>query len=125
MRRVRITAAMNNPDCLFCKIVQRKLPATLRFEDDEMMAFDDIHPKAPVHVLLIPKDHLTSLNAVDDDPAVVGRLILRLRVLAKDLGVSETGYRIVVNTGQGGGQLIDHLHLHLLGGGKLQLGNFI
>lgn len=116
---------MNNSDCLFCRIASHELPATIRFEDEAMIAFDDIHPKAPVHVLLVPKFHVASMNDVSEDPKMVGALLLCLKKLAREFGLAEAGYRIVINTGRGGGQVIDHLHLHLLGGGKPGLGNFI
>jgi histidine triad (HIT) family protein len=105
---------------LFTRIVNREIPAKIVYEDDEVLAFEDISPKAPTHVLVIPKKEITSLDALtDEDAAVMGRLMLAIRRVARDLGVAESGYRVVANTGADGGQSVDHLHFHLLAGRPL------
>lgn len=104
--------------CLFCRIVRREIPAKVIHEDEHTLAFRDIDPRAPTHVLVIPKVHVTSLNEVDD-PALVGRLMLAAKQIAAAEGIAEEGYRTVVNTGTNGGQTVTHLHLHLLGGRRL------
>jgi histidine triad (HIT) family protein len=104
--------------CLFCRIIRKEIPATIVWEDSHSLAFRDIDPKAPTHVLVIPKVHVASLNEATD-PAMLGRLMLAAREIAAEEGVSESGYRVVLNTGAGAGQTVFHLHLHLLGGRKL------
>lgn len=103
-------------DCIFCKIVSGVLPAEVVYEDDLCLAFKDIHPKAKVHVLLIPKVHIASLmESTDKDKDLLGHLFVVAPRIAKSLGL-EKGFRTVVNTGQLGGQEVYHLHLHILGG---------
>ena len=104
--------------CLFCRIVRREIPAKVIHEDEHTLAFRDIDPRAPTHVLVIPKVHVASLNEVDD-PALVGRLMLAAKQIAQAEGIGETGYRTVLNTGSNGGQTVFHLHVHLLGGRRL------
>ncbi len=107
-------------DCLFCKIVERKIPSTIVYEDDRVLAFEDINPEAPTHVLLIPKRHIATLNDLGtEDDQIVGELIRRAAAIAKTRGFSETGYRTVFNTNRGAGQTVFHIHLHLLGGRPL------
>ncbi|MHB1543680.1 MAG: histidine triad nucleotide-binding protein [Gammaproteobacteria bacterium] len=104
-------------ECIFCRIASHALPAKIVEEDDEFMAFHDAHPVAPVHILVIPKHHVDSLaqwSAID--PARAGRMLIKVRDLAANLGVAESGYRLVVNTGHEGGQTVSHLHVHLLAG---------
>jgi histidine triad (HIT) family protein len=104
-------------DCLFCKIVDRSLPAEIVAETDDALAFRDIDPKAPVHVLVIPKRHVASLAAADDeDRALLGAVLLLARDVAHAEGVAESGFRVVTNTGEDGGQSVAHLHAHVLGG---------
>ncbi len=111
---------MSPSDCLFCKIANGDIPATLVHEDDRIVAFRDIHPQAPVHILLIPREHVASLDAVDaDHEALLGRLFLVARDLARSEGMAEDGYRTVLNVGADGGQTVHHLHVHLLGGRSL------
>ncbi len=106
-------------DCLFCKIVAGEIPADIVFEDEQVVAFKDIYPKAAVHLLLIPRQHIVSLSELEPaHDALIAHMIRLLPKLAKDQGLDD-GYRTVVNTGPGGGQEIFHLHLHLLGGGRL------
>jgi histidine triad (HIT) family protein len=104
--------------CLFCRIVRREIPAKVIHEDEHTLAFRDIDPKAPTHVLVIPKVHVASLNEIDD-PAFVGRLMLAAKQIAEAEGIAEAGYRTVVNTGSNGGQTVFHIHLHLLGGRRM------
>ncbi|GDX88430.1 MAG: histidine triad nucleotide-binding protein [Nitrospiraceae bacterium] len=107
-------------DCLFCKIVARTIPAPLVYEDDLVVAFDDINPQAPIHALVIPRKHVVSLAALQDsDAELLGRLLLVGSKIAKLKGIAESGYRVVVNTGSHGGQSVFHLHLHVLGGRHL------
>lgn len=107
-------------DCLFCKIAQGKIPAQVVYEDQDIMVFKDIAPQAPIHLLIIPKTHLDTINDVDDEHAVLlGRLILTARQMAKETGCSETGYRLLFNVNKHGGQAVYHIHLHLLGGRQL------
>jgi histidine triad (HIT) family protein len=104
--------------CLFCRIVRREIPAKVIHEDEHTLAFRDIDPKAPTHVLVIPKEHVASLNDTDD-AAMIGRLLLTAKKMAADEGIGEVGYRVVVNCGANAGQTVSHLHLHLLGGRRL------
>jgi histidine triad (HIT) family protein len=104
--------------CLFCRIIRKEIPATIVWEDAHALAFRDIDPKAPTHVLVVPKVHVASLNEATD-PVMLGRLLLAAREIAAEEGIAESGYRVVVNTGAGAGQTVFHLHLHLLGGRKL------
>ncbi|SPE28864.1 Uncharacterized HIT-like protein aq_141 [Candidatus Sulfotelmatomonas gaucii] len=103
-------------NCTFCKIIEGKIPSTSVFQDELGFAFADINPKAPVHVLVVPREHIGSLAAADkDNRALLGHLLWAAAEIARKKGLAN-GYRIVVNTGQDGGQTMDHLHLHLLGG---------
>ena len=114
------TGLSANAACIFCRIAAEELPADRVFEDSGCIAFRDIAPKAPVHVLVIPRQHFSSLDAVPAEGAsAVGHLVLVARDLARRLGLTD-GYRLVVNTGPAGGQTVDHLHVHLLGGRDLQ-----
>lgn len=104
--------------CLFCRIVRREIPATIIWEDEHSLAFRDIDPKAPTHVLVIPKAHVASLNEATD-AATIGRLSLAAAQIARAEGIADSGYRTVINTGAGAGQTVFHVHLHLIGGRKL------
>jgi histidine triad (HIT) family protein len=107
-------------DCLFCKIAAGEIPCNKVYEDEGFLAFHDINPKAPVHVLVIPKRHLASLNDADDqDIGLLGQLMDCTRRVARELGVDDPGYRVVINVGEGGGQEVFHIHVHILGGKKL------
>ena len=107
-------------DDLFLKIIEREIPADIVFEDDEILAFRDINAQAPVHVLVIPKRHIPTINDLDDgDAALVGRLVLAARKIAAEEGLSEDGYRLVFNCNEKGGQSVFHIHLHLLGGRQM------
>ena len=102
-------------DCLFCRIVRKEIPAQIVAESDECLAFRDISPQAPTHLLVIPKEHVDSLAQVTD-PMVAGRLIAMAAEIARTPSMAEAGYRVVINTGDDGGQTVHHLHAHLLAG---------
>jgi histidine triad (HIT) family protein len=104
-------------DCLFCRIVARQSPADITYEDDEVLAFKDIYPKAPVHHLIVPKRHIASLlEATETDAAVLGRCLLVARRLAETTGYAEKGFRLGINTGPEGGQVVYHVHVHFTAG---------
>lgn len=104
-------------DCLFCKIVNREIPASIVYEDDRVLAFRDINPQAPTHLLVVPKQHIDSLNDLTSEhDAIVGELVRRAAAIAKTLGISAGGFRTVFNTNRDAGQTVFHIHLHLLGG---------
>lgn len=102
-------------DCLFCRIIRGEIPAKIVAETPESVAFRDIDPQAPLHVLIVPREHVRSLNEARD-PAMIGRLALLAAEIAKKEGVAESGYRTVINTNRGAGQSVFHVHMHLLGG---------
>lgn len=107
-------------ECLFCRIVRREIPADIVFEDDRVLAFRDIQPRAPIHLLVIPKRHVASTDELRADHAEdVAAVVLAAAQVARDQGVDDTGYRLVMNCGKDGGQAVFHLHLHLLGGRPL------
>ncbi|KTD59189.1 histidine triad nucleotide-binding protein [Legionella shakespearei] len=107
-------------NCLFCKIAQGEIPATIVFEDDDLIAFRDIRPQAPTHVLIIPRKHIATIDdAQDEDQQLLGKMILKAKHLAKSEGLSDAGYRLVFNVNSGGGQEVYHIHLHLLGGRQM------
>lgn len=108
-------------DCLFCRILAKEISAKLVYEDDFAVAFEDINPQAPMHVLIVPRRHIAGLNDVaTEDAALLGHLQLVAAQIARKRGLAESGYRTVLNTGRGAGQSIFHLHLHLLGGRGLR-----
>lgn len=110
-------------DCIFCQIVAGKLTSEIVYQDEEVIAFPDINPQAPLHLLIIPKKHIPSLSHLSEaETRLVGHMVNIANQLAKREGVSESGYRLVVNCGKEGGQLVPHLHMHLLGGHKLSNG---
>ncbi len=107
-------------DCIFCKIINKEIPSTIVYEDEKIIAFKDINPVAPVHVLVIPKKHITSLIELEDeDKNIIGDIYLVINKIAKELGIAEKGFRVIVNCGEDGGQEVKHLHFHLIGGEKL------
>jgi histidine triad (HIT) family protein len=107
--------------CIFCKIVQREVPAKIVYEDDRAVAFNDINPKAPVHVLIVPRRHLgTLLDAGEADDRLLGHLLLAANRVAGQEGIAERGFRLVLNCNSEGGQVVFHLHIHLLGGRPLR-----
>jgi histidine triad (HIT) family protein len=107
-------------DCLFCKIIEKRIPAKIVHEDDRTLAFDDINPQAPVHTLIIPKKHVPAVqDCRDQDTDLLAQLLITCTNVAKQKGLGESGYRIVTNTGRDAGQTVFHLHLHVLGGRHL------
>ncbi|OGC82356.1 MAG: histidine triad nucleotide-binding protein [Candidatus Abawacabacteria bacterium RBG_16_42_10] len=107
-------------DCIFCKIIKKEIPADIVYEDDQILAFKDRAPSAPVHILFVPKKHIQSLVHADKgDESMLGHLLLSIAETAKKLGIDERGFRVVTNNGKDGGQIVHHLHFHLLGGKKL------
>lgn len=111
-------------DCLFCKIISKEIPADIVYEDDKVLAFRDINPQAPIHILIIPHKHINTINdANKDDQNLLGYMVLVAAQIAKDNGVDESGYRLVMNCNAEGGQTVFHIHLHILAGRQLtQLG---
>ena len=106
-------------DCIFCKIAAKEIPGKIAYEDDRILAFHDLEPQAPVHVLIIPKKHIASLDRVtEDDRELMGYLMSKVKDIAKELGL-DNGYRVVINTGDDGMQTVKHLHVHLLGKRKM------
>lgn len=107
-------------DCIFCKIIKKEIPSTVVYEDEEILAFRDINPVTPVHILVIPKKHIKSLVEIQrEDEPVLGRIYTVINEIARKEGILEKGFRVVVNCGEDGGQEVGHLHFHLLGGKKL------
>ncbi len=106
-------------DCIFCKIANNEIPSNKIYEDENIVAFNDLDPQAPIHVLIIPKEHIQSANQISEDNRdVIGKIFMVAAKIAKELGL-EKGYRIVNNCGEDGGQTVQHLHFHLLGGRKM------
>ncbi|MDD2828813.1 MAG: histidine triad nucleotide-binding protein [Sulfuricurvum sp.] len=108
--------------CIFCKIINREIPSNLVKEDENFFAFHDINPKAPVHVLVIPKTHYNSFNDIPE--GLMGKMGSFMQEVARELGIDQSGYRIISNIGENGGQEVGHLHFHILGGAKLKWGHF-
>jgi histidine triad (HIT) family protein len=107
-------------DCIFCKVVEGTVPSNIIYQDDTVIAFDDLYPKAPHHKLIIPRKHIATLNDITpEETKLVGHMLYTAQQLAKQLGIAEEGYRVVMNCNAGGGQLVYHIHLHLLGGRSL------
>lgn len=102
--------------CIFCKIINGEIPSKKLYEDDKVLAFHDISPEAPIHFLVIPKDHIKSVNELNEKNAdIISHIFLVINKLVRELNISETGYRIVNNCGKDGGQTVDHIHFHVLG----------
>lgn len=107
-------------DCIFCKIIKKEIPSSIVYEDDEILAFRDINPAAPVHILVIPKKHISSLVDLNkEDELLVGKIYTTINKIAKQEGIDSKGFRVIVNCGEDGGQEVKHLHFHILGGKKL------
>ena len=103
--------------CVFCRIVEKSAPADIVHEDDDLIVFKDINPKAPVHMLLVPKQHIATVNDLEEQhTALMGKLFLTAKRLTEQWSIAQQGYRLTVNVGRGGGQIIDHIHMHLLSG---------
>jgi histidine triad (HIT) family protein len=106
-------------ECIFCKIVNGKSPAEIEYEDTEILAFRDINPSAPTHILIIPKKHIGSLNDITEaDESLMGKILLAVKQIAQKRNLVDNGYRVVINCGPNAGQIVNHLHFHLLGGKK-------
>jgi len=107
-------------NCLFCRIAAGEIPAKMAYQDDEVVAFYDLNPQAPLHVLVIPRKHIATINDLEaDDAALVGKLFLAAKKIAADAGYADDGYRVVMNCGEDAGQSVFHIHLHLLAGRHL------
>lgn len=108
-------------DCIFCKIVAGQAPARMLYQDEQVSAFRDIHPAGPTHILIIPNRHIASINALEPaDEALMGRLFTLARDLARQEGIDQTGYRLIINTGPHAGQAVFHIHMHLVGGQRMR-----
>ncbi len=104
-------------DCIFCKIINKEIPSEIVYEDNDIIAFKDINPKAPVHILVVPKKHIPTFNDItEEDFPIYNKIIQAVQKIAKDFNVADSGYRVLVNVNKEGGQVIYHLHVHLLGG---------
>jgi len=113
-----------NNDCIFCKIIAGEIPSKIAYRDDDVAVFADINPAAPVHLLVVPIKHIASLTTMtDDDAPLVGKMVAAANKVAKEQGLAERGYRLTINCGEDGGQLVQHLHIHLLGGRPLKWEN--
>ena len=116
---------MNNynydENCIFCKIVAKEIPATIIYEDDLVIAFDDLNPQAPIHKLIIPKTHIATINDLkEDEKLLIGHMLYAAKELAHELNIADNGYRTLFNCNRAGGQEVYHIHLHLLGGRNMQ-----
>jgi histidine triad (HIT) family protein len=110
-----------NETCIFCKLAKGMVRAEIILQDDRIIAFKDIHPQAPVHAIIIPREHITALWEADaSHEPILGRLLTACNEVAQELGVGTGGYRVVINSGPDAGQSVDHLHVHLLGGRKME-----
>lgn len=104
-------------DCIFCKIAAGEAPSEIVYQDEQVIAFRDINPVAPTHILIVPKKHLASVNEITaQDEMMIGHMFFIANQLAREEGIHETGYRLIINNGPHGGQVVDHLHLHMMGG---------
>lgn len=107
-------------DCIFCKIIKGEIPSSKVYEDDEILAFNDINPAAPIHILVIPKKHITSLAHLEkEDEGLIGKIYGVINKIAEEKGIKDEGFRVIVNCGENGGQEVMHLHFHILAGKRL------
>jgi histidine triad (HIT) family protein len=107
----------SNPNCIFCKIIEKKIPSKIVFEDDSVIAFEDVNPQAPVHLLVVPKRHIPEVHSMSEtDRELVGHLFFTAKKIADEKGLDARGYRMVINNGAGAGQTVFHIHLHILSG---------
>lgn len=107
-------------NCLFCKIANHEIPSKIVYEDEEIIAFEDINPQAPVHILIVPKKHIESIAFLkEEDASLAGKLLIKAAEIANNKGIVGSGFRLIFNTGKNSGQEVDHIHLHLLGGKPL------
>ncbi len=108
-------------DCLFCKIIQKEIPSEITYQDDQITIFKDINPAAPVHLLIIPNKHIPSVQSMEEgDDLILGKLFSGAQKAAEDAGIAESGYRLIINSGPDGKQVIFHIHMHLLGGAEMK-----
>ncbi len=104
-------------DCIFCKIIKGEAPADFVYRDDDLVVFHNIRPQAPVHVLIVPVEHIESINTLEENHStIIAKMIIKAKDIARQLGIADSGYKLIVNVGWGGGQRIFHLHIHLIGG---------
>jgi histidine triad (HIT) family protein len=109
--------------CIFCKIIKKEIPAEIVYENDSVLAFQDIEPIAPIHILIVPKAHISSAGHLEpENKLLAGELILAAQKISKDKKIDESGYRLIFNIGRDAGQTVDHLHMHLIGGKKISMG---
>lgn len=107
-------------DCIFCKIINKEIPSEIVYENDEIIAFKDINPAAPVHILVIPKKHISKITHIQqEDEGLIGRIYTVINKIAKEQGIDEKGFRVIINCGEDGCQVVKHIHFHLLGGKNL------
>lgn len=106
-------------DCLFCKIINKEIPSNFIYEDEKIVAFKDIHPSAPTHILFVPKKHYATLNDIPSGDTIMSDVVTAIQKTAKKLGIADKGYRVVTNVNREGGQVVFHLHVHMLGGRSL------
>lgn len=115
-----VPTAAQDPGCIFCRVVRREARGEIVYQDEWVTAFRDIRPQAPIHILVVPNSHIGSVNQVEPEHAeMLSRLLMTAKQLARQEGIAESGYRLVINTGPQGGQTVDHLHVHLLGGRRM------
>ncbi len=106
-----------NSDCIFCRIIKGDSPAKFIYKDNDLAAFHNIRPDAPVHVLIVPVEHIESINSLEErHSAVISKMMLKAKEIAEELGIKDSGYKLVINVGRGAGQVVFHLHIHLIGG---------
>ena len=107
-------------DCIFCKIINKEIPSSIVYEDEEILAFKDINPQAPVHIIVIPKKHIEKITDIQEkDEKVIGKIYSVINKIAEEQGIAKDGFRVIINCGENGGQEVKHIHFHLLGGAKL------
>lgn len=107
-------------DCIFCKIINKEIPSKIVYEDDEVLAFEDIAPQAPVHIVVIPKKHIAKITEIEkEDETLIGKIYSVINKIAREKQMAEEGFRVIINCGENGGQEVKHIHFHLLGGKKL------
>lgn len=107
-------------ECIFCKIINKEIPSTIVYEDDEILAFKDIKPQAPVHIVVIPKKHIEKITNIEkQDEQLIGKIYGVINKIAEQQGIAQDGFRVIINCGENGGQEVKHIHFHLLGGTKL------
>jgi histidine triad (HIT) family protein len=114
----------NNPDCIFCKIISGEIPSKIIYRDKDVVIFPDINPRTPVHLMVIPVKHIISLAAMSDaDTPIVGKMVQAANQVAREQGLADKGYRLTINSGPDAGQVVQHLHIHLMGGRELKWEN--